>query len=285
MHSPQLDRYFADHREAHLAELKEFLAIPSISSLSEHKEDMKKGADWLAEALKKAGLENVKIDPTAGHPVVYADWLHAPGKPTILMYGHYDVQPVDPLHLWETAPFEATIRDEKIFARGASDDKGQVFMHVKAVEALLKETGELPVNIKFLIEGEEEIGSPNLDAYVEENKEALAADVIVISDTGMQGPGQPAVCYGLRGLAGIQIDVIRIGPRVAVVVRTPAVDLEGTHVLRARRGEVLALGDLGILREGELSHCSLLGSVPGPVAGRGCLSRCAPWAAPRPRPC
>lgn len=207
MHSPQLDRYFADHREAHLAELKEFLAIPSISSLSEHKEDMTKGAEWLAEALKKAGLENVKIDPTAGHPVVYADWLHAPGKPTILMYGHYDVQPVDPLHLWETAPFEATIRDEKIFARGASDDKGQVFMHVKAVEALLKETGELPVNIKFLIEGEEEIGSPNLDAYVEENKEALAADVIVISDTGMQGPGQPAVCYGLRGLAGIQIDV------------------------------------------------------------------------------
>ncbi|MFC4354050.1 dipeptidase [Chryseomicrobium palamuruense] len=207
MHSPQLDKFFTNHRATHLAELQEFLAIPSISSLSEHKEDMKKGAEWLAESMRQAGLENVKIDQTAGHPVVYADWLHAPGKPTILMYGHYDVQPVDPLHLWETAPFEATVRDNKIFARGASDDKGQVFMHVKAVEALLKETGVLPVNIKFLIEGEEEIGSPNLDAYVEENKDALAADVIVISDTGMQGPVQPAVCYGLRGLAGIQIDV------------------------------------------------------------------------------
>src|SRR5690606_27818496 len=133
--------------------------------------------------------------------------LHAEGQPTLLIYGHYDVQPVDPLELWDSAPFEPEVRDNKLYARGASDDKGQVFMHVKAVEALFKTNGKLPVNVKFCIEGEEEIGSPNLPAYVEDNKDKLAADVIVISDTGMQGPGQPAVCYGLRGLAGVQIDV------------------------------------------------------------------------------
>ncbi|SES01811.1 dipeptidase [Psychrobacillus sp. OK032] len=206
-HLNSLNNYFTEKRETHLDELKHFLRIPSISSLSEHKNDMQKGAEWLAESCIKAGLENVIIDKTNGHPVVYADWLHADDKPTILVYGHYDVQPVDPLNLWESEPFEPEVRDNKLFARGASDDKGQVFMHVKAVEALLQTEGSLPVNVKFLIEGEEEIGSPNLEAYIEENKEKLAADVIVISDTGMQGPGQPAVCYGLRGLCGVQIDV------------------------------------------------------------------------------
>ncbi|MGI2327820.1 dipeptidase [Planococcus sp. YIM B11945] len=203
----QVDQYFKDHREEQLEELKAFLRIPSISSLSEHKEDVRSAAEWLKTAMEKAGLENVKVDETAGHPVVYADWLHAEGKPTVLVYGHYDVQPVDPLHLWETAPFDPHVRDNKLFARGASDDKGQTFMHVKAVEALLQLNGELPVNIKFIVEGEEEIGSPNLPVYVEDNKDLLKADLIVISDTGMQGPGRPAVCYGLRGLAGIQIDL------------------------------------------------------------------------------
>ncbi|WP_391207250.1 dipeptidase [Psychrobacillus sp. L4] len=202
-----LDNYFTEKREAHLEELKQFLRIPSISSLSEHKEDMQKGAQWLADSLSKAGLENVIVDKTSGHPVVYADWLHAEGKPTMLIYGHYDVQPVDPLNLWETEPFDPQIRDNKLYARGASDDKGQVFMHVKAIEALLQTVGTLPVNVKLLIEGEEEVGSPNLEEYIENNKEKLAADVIVISDTGLQGPGQPAVCYGLRGLCGVQIDV------------------------------------------------------------------------------
>ncbi|WP_342513320.1 dipeptidase [Sporosarcina sp. FSL K6-1522] len=202
-----LDEYFQQHRETHLEQLKTFLRIPSISSLSEHKEDMQKAAEWLVEAFKTAGLENLSIDETAGYPVVYGDWLHAEGQPTILVYGHYDVQPIDPLHLWESAPFEPEIRDNKLFARGASDDKGQVFMHIKAVEALMQKTGTLPVNVKFIIEGEEEIGSPNMESYIEANKEKLAADVIVISDTGMQGPGQPAVCYGLRGLCGVQIDV------------------------------------------------------------------------------
>lgn len=206
-HSEKLDAYFTSKREEHLDELKEFLRIPSISALSEHNGDMKKAAEWLKNSLQKAGLENLSIDETEGHPVVYGDWLHAEGKPTILFYGHYDVQPVDPLNLWESGPFEPEVRDNKLFARGASDDKGQVFMHVLAVEALMKEDGTLPVNIKFIIEGEEEVGSPSLEKYIEDNKEKLAADIIVISDTGMYGPGKPAVCYGLRGLAGVQIDV------------------------------------------------------------------------------
>lgn len=206
-HLQSLNTYFETKREEHLDELKQFLRIPSISSLSEHKQDMQTAAEWLAESLKNAGLENVSIDETKGHPVVYADWLHAEGKPTILVYGHYDVQPVDPLNLWKSEPFDPQVRDNKLFARGASDDKGQVYMHVKAVEALFQTEGKLPVNVKFCIEGEEEIGSPNLPKYVEANTEKLAADIIVISDTGMQGPGKPAVCYGLRGLAGVQIEV------------------------------------------------------------------------------
>ena len=149
----------------------------------------------------------MSIDETDGHPVVYGDWLHAEGKPTILVYGHYDVQPVDPLELWEVPRPNPKMRDNKLYARGASDDKGQVFMHIKAVGALMKNNGSLPVNVKFLIEGEEEVGSPNLEKYIIANKQKLDADLIVISDTGMQGPGQPAVCYGLRGLCGVQIDI------------------------------------------------------------------------------
>lgn len=206
-HLQQLDTYFTSKRDEHLQQLIDFLRIPSISALSEHKEDMQEAAEWLKNSFEQAGLENTSIDATDGHPVVYGDWLHAEGKPTILFYGHYDVQPVDPLHLWESGPFDPEVRDNKLYARGASDDKGQVFMHIKAVEALMNENGSLPVNIKFIIEGEEEVGSPNLEKYIEENKEKLAADIIVISDTGMYGPGKPAICYGLRGLAGVQIDV------------------------------------------------------------------------------
>ncbi|MFY3791310.1 dipeptidase [Ureibacillus sp. MALMAid1270] len=206
-HLETLDQYFSQNREKHLEELKEFLRIPSISALSEHKPDMLKAANWLAEALKKLSIENVSIDETKGHPVVYGEWLHAEGKPTILFYGHYDVQPVDPLNLWDSEPFNPEIRDNKLFARGSSDDKGQVFMHLKMIEALFATEGTLPVNVKFIYEGEEEIGSPNLPAYVEANKEKLAADLILISDTGLYAPGKPAVCYGLRGLTGVQIDV------------------------------------------------------------------------------
>ncbi|MFE8699283.1 dipeptidase [Cytobacillus sp. FJAT-54145] len=199
--------YLNEHKDLHLEELFEFLAIPSISAIPDHKEDVKKAANWTAEALHKIGLENVNVYSTKGHPVVYGEWMKAEGKPTVLIYGHYDVQPVDPLELWDSPPFEAEIRDEKIFARGASDDKGQTFMHIKAIEAILKTTGTLPLNVKFCIEGEEEIGSPNLPSFVEENKELLSSDVIVISDTSMLERGKPAICYGLRGLCGLQIDV------------------------------------------------------------------------------
>ncbi|WP_435924364.1 dipeptidase [Paenibacillus sp. DYY-L-2] len=199
--------YFQNNREAHLKELGELLAIPSISALSEHKQDVLKAAEWIADSLRRAGMENVEIHPTNGHPVVYAEHLHAPGKPTVLVYGHYDVQPVDPLELWESPPFEATIRDNKLYARGATDDKGQVFMHIKAVEAILKEEKELPVNIKFCIEGEEEITSPNLPSFLESHQDKLAADVVLISDTALLAPGKPAICIGLRGLCAMEVSV------------------------------------------------------------------------------
>jgi acetylornithine deacetylase/succinyl-diaminopimelate desuccinylase-like protein len=202
-----IHEYFEKNRDKHLEELTEFLSIPSISSLSEHKDDVKKGAEWVASSLEKLGMDNVKVYPTKGHPVVYGESLKAEGKPTVLVYGHYDVQPVDPLRLWDSEPFKAEIRDNKLYARGASDDKGQVFMHLKTIEALLETQGELPVNFKFLIEGEEEIGSPNLPAFIEEYKDMLNTDIVVISDTGMLDKGKPAVCYGLRGLSGLQIDV------------------------------------------------------------------------------
>jgi acetylornithine deacetylase/succinyl-diaminopimelate desuccinylase-like protein len=203
----EIKSYLQDQRERQLGELTEFLSIPSISALSEHKDDMKECAKWVAEGLSTIGMNNVKVMPTKRHPVVYGEWLEAEGKPTVLIYGHYDVQPVDPLHLWETPPFEPSVREDKIFARGASDDKGQVFMHMKAIEAVMKTTGSLPVNVKFLIEGEEEIGSPNLPLFIEENKDMLETDVILISDTALYDKGEPAICYGLRGLCGIQIDL------------------------------------------------------------------------------
>ncbi|WP_211746355.1 dipeptidase [Paenibacillus sp. Marseille-Q4541] len=199
--------YFANNREQHLNELQEWLSIPSISALSEHKGDVYKAAEWLAAKLTEAGLEHVEIHETKGHPLLTADYLHAEGKPTVLVYGHYDVQPVDPLHLWDTPPFEPSIRDGKLYARGATDDKGQLFLHVKAVEAILKQEKELPVNIKFCIEGEEEVSSPNLPLFLEENKDKLAADVVVISDTSLLAPGKPAISTGLRGLCSLELSI------------------------------------------------------------------------------
>src|ERR687898_696072 len=173
------------NRDRYVDELKQYLAIPSISALPQHAADVRRAADWTAEALRNASLENVQLIDTPGNPVVYGEWLGAPGKPTMLYYGHYDVQPVDPLDLWTTPPFEATIRDGEIYARGAADDKGQVFMHVKAVEAHLKQAGRLPVNIRFFIEGEEEVGSAHLDNFIKGHKDLLKAEVVVISDSPM----------------------------------------------------------------------------------------------------
>src|SRR2546428_6860865 len=195
------------NRDRYLDELKGLLAIPSISALPQHAADVKRCGDWWAGEMRRIGLQNVRLIDTPGNPVVYGDWLVAPGAPTVLFYGHYDVQPVDPLDLWESPPFEATIRDGEIYARGSADDKGQVFMHFKAVEAHLKQHGRLPVNIKFILEGEEEVGSANLDGFVRAHKSELAADVVVISDSPMFDRGIPSICYGLRGLAYFQIDL------------------------------------------------------------------------------
>ena len=195
------------NRDRYVEELKQFLAIPSISAMPEHKDDVRRCAEWAAAEMARIGLENVRVIDTAGHPLVYADWLHAEGAPTVLFYGHYDVQPVDPIELWLTPPFEATVRDGDIYARGACDDKGQVFVHLKAVEAHLRKAGRLPINLKVILEGEEEVGSEHLGPYVREHATELAADMVLISDTEMFDRGVPSLCYGLRGLAYMQIDL------------------------------------------------------------------------------
>jgi len=201
-----LTQHLKKEQKRHLGELKELLEIPSVSTDPERAGDVKRAADWVGARLKKAGCTRVKIHPTKRHPIVYGEWLGAKGKPTILVYGHYDVQPVDPLDLWKTDPFKPTVRDGKLFARGASDDKGQVIIHVNALEAHLA-NGGCPVNVKFLIEGEEEIGSPNLDSFIAKNKKLLACDAVVVSDTAMFAKGRPSICYGLRGLAYMQVKV------------------------------------------------------------------------------
>lgn len=195
------------HRERYVDELKALLAIPSVSALSEHRADVTRCAEWCADEMRRIGLQRVALKPTPGNPVVYGEWLGAAGAPTILFYGHYDVQPVDPLNLWESPPFEATVRDGELYARGAVDDKGQIFMHFKAIEAHMKQTGRLPINLKVILEGEEEVGSANLDDFIVQHKAELAADVVVISDSAMFARGVPSICYGLRGLVYCQIDL------------------------------------------------------------------------------
>ncbi len=200
-----IDSYIQQHRRRLLDELKDLIRIPSISTLPEHKGDVERAAEFVAESLRRAGLENVEIIPTAGHPLVYADWLHAPDKPTVLCYGHYDVQPADPLDLWVTPPFEPTERNGNLYARGAVDDKGQMYMHVKAIEALRAVNGTLPLNVKFLVEGEEEVGGAAIAKYVAENQKKLAADVALVSDTAMYAEGVPTLCIGLRGLIYMEV--------------------------------------------------------------------------------
>lgn len=200
-------QYFKAHRDEHLEQLMDLLRIPSVSALSAHKADMRRAAEWLQSELTRIGMTQVAIMETGGHPVVYAQRNDQPGGPTALVYGHYDVQTVDPLELWETPPFSPTVRNGKLYARGASDDKGQVFMHLKVIEAILAENGALPVNLKLLIEGEEEIGSANLERFVAEHKELLRADVVVISDTGLYARGVPSLTYALRGLAALEVHV------------------------------------------------------------------------------
>jgi acetylornithine deacetylase/succinyl-diaminopimelate desuccinylase-like protein len=199
--------YAERNRRAFLERLLGFLRIPSISTDPAHQPDVALAAEFVAEELRRIGLEHVAIMPTARHPVVYADWLHAPGKPTVLFYGHYDVQPADPVESWTTGPFDPTVRNGELFARGATDDKGQVFITLKALEAHLRAAGRLPVNVKLIIEGEEEIGSPSLDAFIAAHADRLAADLALVHDTTMFRKGLPSICYGIRGLVYFQVDV------------------------------------------------------------------------------
>jgi acetylornithine deacetylase/succinyl-diaminopimelate desuccinylase-like protein len=201
-------QYIDSNQERFLEELKDFLRIPSISADPEYTAETRRAAEYVADEARRLGLDNVAIHDTPGHPVVYADWMKAPGKPTVLIYGHYDVQPVDPLELWTDPPFEPTVRGDEIYARGSIDDKGQVHMHMKAIEALISTRGELPVNVKQIIEGEEEVGSPNLVPFIEQQKDLLACDAVMISDTTMYDYDMPSVTYGLRGLAYFEIHVV-----------------------------------------------------------------------------
>ncbi len=198
--------YIEENKQRFLDELFGLLRIPSISSISEHKPDMVRAAEYWRETLLKAGADRAEVMPTPGNPVVYGEKIIDPKLPTVLVYAHYDVMPVDPIELWKSQPFEPEIRDGKIFARGADDDKGQGFMHAKAFELMVK-TNTLPCNVKFMIEGEEEIGSPNLGKWCQDNKEMLKADVILVSDTSMIGKDVPSITTGLRGLAYVEVEV------------------------------------------------------------------------------
>lgn len=204
---PEVSDYITGHKERFKDELFEFLRIPSISTSSEHKEDVRNAANFLLKKLKELNLDRVELFETDGNPIVYGELVTDHSKPTVLVYGHYDVQPPDPLDLWETQPFEPTIRNGDIYARGASDDKGQSFTHVKALEAYQKSGKEFPVNIKFIFEGEEEIGSPNLVPFIESHQDLLSCDMVLISDTAMFAEDTPSITYGLRGLAYMEVEV------------------------------------------------------------------------------
>ncbi len=204
--------YIDKNRARFVTELAEWVKIPAISSDAAHKADMVKNAEWLMNDLRALGAERVEMWPTKGHPAVFAEWKQAPGKPTLLVYGHHDVQPVDPLNEWVSPPFEPAIREGRMWGRGVVDDKGQVHIHAKAIEAFIKARGKLPINLKLIVEGEEEIGSENLDALFKEKARELDADFVCVSDTAMFGRGIPSLCVGLRGL--MYIDVFVEGPKV-----------------------------------------------------------------------
>jgi acetylornithine deacetylase/succinyl-diaminopimelate desuccinylase-like protein len=207
MSGPTPEQWGAERQSEILATLSAFVAIPSVSADPAYAEDMRRGAAFLADHMRACGLENVAVRPTAGHPVVMADWLHAKGRPTILIYGHYDVQPPEPLAKWQTPPFEPTLRDGRLYGRGASDDKGPVIVALSAIAAFLNTTGRLPVNVKLLIEGEEEIGSAHLDAFVAENAAALAADFVLSADGATWRVDLPTIAVASRGICALEVTV------------------------------------------------------------------------------
>ena len=199
--------YARENQQRFLTELKDLLRIPSVSTLPAHKTDMQRAAEFVANEMKRIGLEHVEVIATQGHPLVYGDWLNAKGKPTVLCYGHYDVQPPDPLNEWHSPPFEPTERNNNLYARGAVDDKGQMYMHLKALEALFKTgNGKLPVNVRLIIEGEEEVGGESIAKFVREQAHRLKADVALVSDTEMFAPELPTLCVGLRGMVYTELE-------------------------------------------------------------------------------
>lgn len=206
---------FLDQRqEQALAELTEFVAIPSIAAQSDHADDVKRAAQWVADRMTKAGIENVKLVPTKLHPAVYGDWLHAPGKPTVLIYGHFDVMPPGALHLWTSPPFEPQVRDGRLYGRGATDDKGNMFIPILATEAILQTVGALPLNLKFIFEGQEEMGSPHLGEFVAEQRDLLACDLVINADSGQQAEDQPSQTLSTRGICGLEFALV--GPQADV---------------------------------------------------------------------
>ena len=277
-------RYARENGERFVAELFEALRIPSLSGDPAHAGDIRRMADWLADAMRDVGVENVAVMPTAGHPVVYGEWLGAgPDKPTVLVYGHYDVVPAVMEDGWDTDPFEPVVRDGKIYARGATDDKGQLYIHVKALEAWLKTAGSAPVNVKFLMEGEEEVSSPNLTPFIEEHLDLLKADVCVISDSSMRVIEEPAITHSLRGMTYIEVEVA--GPREDLhsgffggAVHNPAVALveilaslynaDGTIAVDGFYDDVVELTDAerAMIAKTDLSDEQLMEATGAPAA-------------------
>lgn len=242
-----LNRFFDENDARIESELFEFLRIPSVSAKSEHDGDVRRAAEWLKGTITKAGL-TAEIHETAGHPVVIGEWRGAPEAPTVLVYGHYDVQPAEPLDLWTSPPFEPTVRNGKIYARGSVDDKGQLFLHVKALEAHLTTRGKLPVNVVLIFEGEEEVGSDNLEEFIKEKKDLLACEAVVISDSAMFAPGQPSILSSLRGLAYFEINVVG-----------PAVDLHSGAYGGAVANPAMALARILATMHDEKGHVAIEG--------------------------
>jgi acetylornithine deacetylase/succinyl-diaminopimelate desuccinylase-like protein len=266
---PDLDAYCAAHQQRHVDELIEALRIPSISADPERAADVRRNAEHLAAAAFRAGFQRAEIIETAGHPAVYAERLVDPSLPTALIYGHHDVQPVDPLEQWRSAPFEPEVRDGHLYARGAADDKGQVFMHLAAVESLLAVRGELPLNLKLIVEGEEESGSVHFEELVEREQDRLRADVLVVSDTAIVAPDIPSLCTGLRGLAGVEVHVQgpsldlhsgRFGGAVANPIAALTEILASLHDATTRR--VTVPGFYDEVREPSAEERRLYASVP-----------------------
>ena len=291
---------YVEHARAEILErLDAWLRIPAISADPAHAADVRASAEWCAAEMRTIGLEHVQLLETSGHPSVYADWLHAPGAPTVLVYGHHDVQPVDPLSEWHSPPFQPTIRDGQLFARGAVDDKGQVLYHLEVIRALLAEDGRLPVNVKLLVEGEEEVGSPHFEALLAEHRELLRADVLVVSDTAMWSETVPSMCTGMRGLVAFDVSLrtasgdlhsgsfggaVRNAAHVAADIVTALHDADGAVTLPSFYHAVLPMPDAvrdsiaSLPFDAETFRATANGAAPTGEAGYSTLERI--WVRP-----